>query len=123
MATLKIFIMISIHTLIVIFASLSFMGYIAVLQKANEDNGIGRTLFSENSIVKIIFCALGLVPLYFIYQHNSLIITILKFIGINIANMILLAVFLRNKSIGTISLISISLGVISGILLLINLFL
>lgn len=106
---------------LILFCLISFYMYVAITQKVRDSKNIEGSNFTNSSITMIFFYVLGLVPLYILYQNNSLIITILKFIGLSVATMIVTAMNFRKTGIGTLSLYSIILGVVSIVLLVIYL--
>ena len=87
--------MITLSNAIILCCLFSFFTYIAIISKVEDSKNLSGTIFTNSSIGMIIFFVLGLTPLYFLYQTNSILITILKFLGLSILTLVLTAIIYR----------------------------
>ncbi len=111
--------MITLSNAIIICCLFSFFTYIAIISKVEDSKNLSGTIFTNSSIGMIIFIVLGLTPLYFLYQTNSILITILKFLGLSILILFLTAIIYRKNSVGSLSLNAIAFSAISILLIII----
>jgi hypothetical protein len=111
--------MITLSNAIILCCLFSFFTYIAIISKVEDSKNLSGTIFTNSSIGMIIFIVLGLTPLYFLYQTNSILITILKFLGLSILTLVLTAIIYRKNSVGSLSLNAIAFSAISILLIII----
>ena len=111
--------MITLSNAIILCCLFSFFTYIAIISKVEDSKNLSGTIFTNSSIGMIIFIVLGLTPLYFLYQTNSILITILKFLGLSILILFLTAIIYRKNNVGSLSLNAIAFSAISILLIII----
>ena len=111
--------MITLSNAIILCCLFSFFTYIAIISKVEDSKNLSGTIFTNSSIGMIIFFVLGLTPLYFLYQTNSILITILKFLGLSILILFLTVIIYRKNSVGSLSLNAIAFSAISILLIII----
>ena len=111
--------MITLSNAIILCCLFSFFTYIAIISKVEDSKNLSGTIFTNSSIGMIIFIVLGLTPLYFLYQTNSILITILKFLGLSILILFLTVIIYRKNSVGSLSLNAIAFSAISILLIII----
>lgn len=107
---------------IIISCLFPFIIFGAIKSKIEDSKGLFYSSFTSNPLVPIIYGILALIPLYFLYQHNSLLMTILKFVGLYIVTLFFTSLVLRKTNVPNMSKYSIGFAIISVILLIIKLF-
>ena len=105
---------------IIFSAAISFGSFAIVSGRNEESQGLESSIFSRNPIVGFLILLIGLiVPPYFLFQDNTILMTILKTVGIYALTMILGGfVFMKrnNMFLSLMSLLFMLITVISIII-------